>query len=128
MLMLARWRNWAAALKRKLTVLYLASRDPRVSWPVKLLAAIVVAYALSPIDLVPDFIPVLGYLDDLVLVPFGLWIAFKLIPAAIIEEHRATAERIGRAPRSRAAAIVIVLLWLLLAGAAALWVWPASSS
>jgi uncharacterized membrane protein YkvA (DUF1232 family) len=109
------WRAWAAGLKRDVTALYLARRDPRVPWYAKLLAGLVVAYALSPIDLIPDFIPVLGLLDDLVIVPFGLWLVFRLLPEGLIEEYRPEAARISAAPRSRAGAIAIIAIWLALA-------------
>ena len=109
------WRAWAAGLKRDVTALYLARRDPRVPWYAKLLAGLVVAYALSPIDLIPDFIPVLGLLDDLVIVPFGLWLVFRLLPEGLIEDYRPEAARISAAPRSRGGAIVIVAIWLALA-------------
>ena len=109
------WRAWAAGLKRDVTALYLARRDPRVPWYAKLLAGLVVAYALSPIDLIPDFIPVLGLLDDVVIVPFGLWLVFRLLPEGLIEEYRPEAARISEAPRSRGGAIAIVAIWLALA-------------
>src|SRR5262245_46564777 len=86
-----RLRERAQGLKRDVVVLVSATRDPRLSWPVKLLAFGVVAYALSPIDLIPDFIPVLGYLDDVILVPLGIWLVVQLIPPAILAEHRAAA-------------------------------------
>ncbi len=99
-------------------------RDPRTPWAARLLAGLVVAYALSPIDLIPDFIPVLGYLDDLILVPAGLWLAVKLVPPAVMDDNRARAAQWfaeGHAgPRSRFAAAIIVLLWIL-AGAATLY-------
>ena len=117
MAMRSEWRAWAARLRQDATALYLARRDPRVPWYAKVLAGLVVAYALSPIDLIPDFIPVLGLLDDLVIVPFGLWLAFHLIPEGIVEEYRGEAARLVTAPRSRAAAIVIVAIWLALAAA-----------
>ena len=85
---LAGWKARARALKRDTYALYLACRDPRVPWYAKALAAAVVAYALSPIDLIPDFIPVLGYLDDLLLVPLGLALALRLIPAPVMAECR----------------------------------------
>jgi uncharacterized membrane protein YkvA (DUF1232 family) len=118
------WRRWARGLKRDTYAVYLACRDPRVPWYAKVLAAAVVAYALSPIDLIPDFIPVLGYLDDLLLVPLGLALALRLIPAPVLAEcRRAAADRLaagsGR-PRSWAGAAVIVAVWLLLA-ALAIW-------
>ncbi|MDE2595732.1 MAG: DUF1232 domain-containing protein [Sphingomonadales bacterium] len=114
--MLAGIRRWAAALKRDVGVLWLAARDPEVPLAAKLLAGAVAAYALSPIDLIPDFIPVLGYLDDLLIVPLGVWAALRLIPPVTVDRLRTEAAARGRAPRSRIGAAVIVLLWL-----AALW-------
>ncbi len=111
------WKQRARQLKAETYALYLAYRDPRTPWPARIVAAIVVGYAFSPIDLIPDFIPVLGYLDDLVLVPFGAWLALKLIPPAVMADSRARAQEAlasGR-PVSRAAAIVIVLVWIGLA-------------
>jgi uncharacterized membrane protein YkvA (DUF1232 family) len=104
----------ALLLKAETYGLYLAARDPRVPWYAKLLVAGIVAYALSPIDLIPDFIPVLGYLDDLVLIPFGILLALKLIPPQIMAECRAraqTAMQSGK-PASRVAAAVIIIIWL----------------
>jgi len=116
------WKNRIKALKRETFTLYLACRHPRVPWYAKLLALIVVAYALSPIDLIPDFIPILGYLDDLVLIPLGLMLVIRLIPADILAECRQKSEEIvGRATRiGKIAAGVIVAIWLL---TAALVVW-----
>jgi uncharacterized membrane protein YkvA (DUF1232 family) len=110
-------KQWARRLKHEVYALYLAYRDPRVPWYARLFAAGVVAYAFSPIDLIPDFIPVLGYLDDLVLVPIGIWLALKMIPAEVMADCRvraADAIRQGK-PVNRAAAVVIVGIWLLLA-------------
>src|SRR6478672_6134290 len=91
-----RLRQWARALKRDVHAVYLAARDPRTPWYVKALALAVAAYALSPIDLIPDFIPVLGYVDDLLIVPLGIALATKLIPSGVLEEHRANARlRLG---------------------------------
>lgn len=109
---ISRVRRWAAALKRDATALALALRDPRVGLPTRLLAGAVVAYALSPIDLIPDFIPVLGLVDDLILVPLGLWLVARVLPPGLLDEYRAAAERLESAPRSRAAAVVIVALWI----------------
>jgi uncharacterized membrane protein YkvA (DUF1232 family) len=106
-----RLRGWAKGIKRDVHALYLSARDPRVPWYAKAVAVAVTAYALSPIDLIPDFIPVLGYLDDLILVPLGILLAVRLIPADILAEHRATASD-ARLQRSRAAGIVIVAIWL----------------
>jgi uncharacterized membrane protein YkvA (DUF1232 family) len=103
--------------------LYLAARDPRVPWYAKVVAAVVAAYALSPIDLIPDFIPVLGYLDDLILVPLGIALAIRLIPPALLEEHRETAAtRIANRPTSRIAATLIISIWIVLALVGVLWV------
>ncbi len=113
---LAEWRRRAEELKADVYALYLAARDPRVPWYAKGLAILVTAYAFSPIDLIPDFVPVLGYLDDLVLLPLGIALTLKLIPSHVWAECRAQA-RVDSAARSRAgwvAAGVIVLLWLLL--------------
>lgn len=96
--------------------MYLAARDPRTPWHAKLVIVIVVAYALSPIDLIPDFIPVLGYLDDLLLLPLGIFLALKLIPTAVLADARQSARRAnGNLPKSRVAAIVIIALWMITA-------------
>lgn len=96
--------------------MYLAARDPRTPWHARLVIVIVVAYALSPIDLIPDFIPVLGYLDDLLLLPLGIFLALKLIPPAVLADARQAARRAnGNLPKSRVAAIVIVALWMIAA-------------
>ncbi len=118
---MSRLRNWARRIKRDVVALSLAVRDPRVPWPVKLLAALVIAYALSPIDLIPDFVPVLGLLDDLILVPLGLLLVIRLLPPGLLDEHRDAAEHMGRAPASRAAAVAIVAIWLVAGVALTLW-------
>jgi uncharacterized membrane protein YkvA (DUF1232 family) len=104
----------ARFLKAETYGLYLAARDPRVPWYAKLLVAGIVAYALSPIDLIPDFVPVLGYLDDLVLIPFGILLALKLIPPQVMAECRAQAQAamLTEKPASRVAAAVIIVIWL----------------
>jgi uncharacterized membrane protein YkvA (DUF1232 family) len=104
-------KQWARALKRDVHAIYLASRDPRVPWYAKVLAVAVAGYALSPIDLIPDFIPVLGYLDDIILVPLGIMLVLKLIPPQIIAEHRSSALAQER-PVSRAAALAIICVWI----------------
>src|SRR5438874_13338984 len=86
-----RLREWARLIERDVHALYLAARDPRVPWYAKALAAAVAGYALSPVDLIPDFIPVVGYLDDLILVPLGILVVIRLIPTEILAEHRAMA-------------------------------------
>ena len=110
--MLSRIKTWARRLNRDGHAVYLASRDPRVPWYVKALAIAVAAYALSPIDLIPDFIPIVGYLDDLVIVPFGVWLVVSLIPEEIMVECRAKADAAGRRPVSRAGMIAIIVLWV----------------
>ena len=112
-------RNWASSLRRDLHAVYLAARDPRVPWHAKAVALLVAGYALSPIDLIPDFIPVLGYLDDLIIVPLGILLAVRLIPPAILQEHRAAAELAAGLPVSRIGAAAIIAIWFLLAVAAA---------
>ena len=93
---------------------WLAARDPRVPWPARLLAIAVAAYALSPIDLIPDFIPVLGWLDDLMIVPLGLWVVRRLIPDPLWAELHAAAETASERPSSRAGLAFILLLWAML--------------
>src|SRR5919107_891159 len=119
--MLARLRDRAYRVKRDVVALYLATRDPRVPWYAKIVAACVAAYALSPIDLIPDFIPVLGYLDDLILVPLGIALAVRLIPPALLAEHRARAAEMAIRPVSRLGAAVIIAVWLVVALLAAIW-------
>ena len=108
-------RARARALKRDVVALYLAGRDPRTPWPARLVAALIVGYAFSPIDLIPDFIPVLGLLDDLVLLPLGIALVLRLIPEAVMADARARAETRADRPAGRVAATLIVLVWLLLA-------------
>jgi uncharacterized membrane protein YkvA (DUF1232 family) len=111
------WKQRARQLKQETYAIYLALRDPRVPWYARLLAACVVGYAFSPIDLIPDVVPVLGYLDDLVIVPLGIMLALKLIPSDVIAECRARSQAVmaeGK-PTNWIAAGVIVAIWLLLA-------------
>jgi uncharacterized membrane protein YkvA (DUF1232 family) len=117
-----RLKRWAGRLKAEVYALYLAYRDPRVPLYARVFAACVVGYAFSPIDLIPDPIPVLGYLDDLVLIPLGVALAVRMIPEEVLSESRQRAREMvkrGERPVSRAAAIVIVALWLGLAVLAA---------
>ncbi len=113
--MMERLRQWARVLKRNITLLWLAARDPRTPKTAKLLAGCVAAYALSPIDLIPDFVPVLGLLDDLLLVPAGIWLALRLIPADLRDELRQVAERTEWPGPARKAAIVMAAIWLVIA-------------
>ena len=114
--MLAKWKNTARAIRRDTYALYLACRDPRVPWYAKALAGAVLAYALSPIDLIPDFIPVIGYLDDLLIIPAGLALVRRMIPVEVLAEHRETAAlRLdARAPGSMTGAVAVVTVWLLM--------------
>jgi uncharacterized membrane protein YkvA (DUF1232 family) len=111
-----KWSRRAHELEADSYALYLAARDPRVPWYAKLLAAVVVAYAVSPIDLIPDFIPVIGLLDDMIIVPLGLALALKMIPREVMEEHRREAK--GRlaegVPRRWVGAVVVICVWLVL--------------
>src|SRR5262250_45267 len=109
--MIQRTRQWARLAKRDVHAIYRAARDPRVPWYVKALAFCVAGYALSPIDLIPDFVPVLGYMDDIVIVPLGILIVLKLIPPEIMAEHRALAAAAQDRPVSHTAAIVIAIVW-----------------
>jgi uncharacterized membrane protein YkvA (DUF1232 family) len=122
-----RLRAWAGRLKRDGLTLWFACADPATPWPAKVLGALVVAYALSPIDLVPDFIPVLGYLDELLLLPALIWLALRWLPAPVLAAARRQAERWladRRArPRSWAGAVAVVLLWLAALGLLAAWGW-----
>jgi uncharacterized membrane protein YkvA (DUF1232 family) len=113
--MMATWQERVRDLKRDVVAIAFAIRDPRVPWYAKAVGACVVAYALSPIDLIPDFVPVLGYLDDLVLVPLGLLLVLRLIPADILAEHRVTAAAVVERPVSRAGAAVVIVIWALAA-------------
>lgn len=116
--MISRLKTWARGVTRDGHAIYLASRDPRVPWYVKALAIAIAAYALSPIDLIPDFIPVLGYLDDLILLPLGIRLVVALIPDEVMAEYRIKADDAARRPVSKAGMLAIVMLWLI--GAAAL--------
>ncbi len=109
-----RLRRWAHRLKTDIVVLSLAMRDPEVSFVVKILAAVLVAYTLSPIDLIPDFIPVLGYLDDLILVPAGIALCISLIPEPVMVRLRIEAETAEHPGRSLIAAGIIVAVWIAL--------------
>jgi uncharacterized membrane protein YkvA (DUF1232 family) len=106
-----RLKSWARSVRRDVHALYLAGRDPRVPWYAKTLAVVVAGYALSPLDLIPDFIPVVGYLDDLILVPIGILVVIRLIPADIMAEHRAAAAAAQDRPVSRVAAVAIIFVW-----------------
>jgi uncharacterized membrane protein YkvA (DUF1232 family) len=114
------WKRWAHRLKLEVVAIYLAYRDPRVPWYARIFAALVLAYAFSPIDLIPDPIPVLGYLDDLLLIPLGVALALKMIPADVMAECRERAQQGESQPKAAnwIAATAIVTLWVLLAALA----------
>jgi uncharacterized membrane protein YkvA (DUF1232 family) len=111
---IARLKTWARGIKRDVVTVYFAARDPQAPLGVRILAGIVAAYALSPIDLIPDFIPVLGYLDDLLIVPLGLLLVMRLMPEAVLDNARAQADTLLAKPRSLWAAACFVLIWLVL--------------
>src|SRR5574343_1069854 len=113
--LLQKLRPWAKRLRTDILSIYFAARDPRTPWAVRLLALAVAAYALSPIDLIPDFIPVLGDRDDVLIVPLGLWLLLRAIPPAVLADARARAAAQVAKPRSWLAAVCIVVLWLVLA-------------
>ncbi len=118
---LGRISAWARGIKRDAVAVWFAARDPKTPWPAKVLAMAVAAYALSPIDLIPDFIPVLGYLDDLLIVPLGLMLVIRLLPADVLAQARASAAALLARPRSVVAAACVVVVWV--AGAAAFGYW-----
>jgi len=114
----------SAELKTETYALYLAYRNPRTPWYAKVFAGVVIAYAFSPIDLIPDFIPVLGYLDDLILVPLGISLALKMIPPDVMAESRKKAREFNRSgkPVNWFAAAIIILIWLLIAFTGIRWI------
>ena len=121
MIWIERTKTWAKTIKRDVIALWLAARDHRVPWYAKLLAGAVAAYALSPIDLIPDFIPVLGYLDDLVIVPLGILAAVRMIPADVLADLRSQATAKTVRPVSRAGLVAIMLIWIA-AALGAIWI------
>lgn len=112
--LIARWKRQAKLLRVKIYTIYVAYKDPRVPWYAKAFAACIVAYAFSPIDLIPDFIPILGYLDDIVLIPLGIALVLKMIPKAVIKECEEKAQAIlsQDKPKSLVAAAIIVAIWV----------------
>ncbi len=118
-------REKAHSLKRETLALYIAVRDPRTPLAARIVAALVVAYAISPIDLIPDFIPVIGFLDDLILLPLGIALCLRLIPKEVMAEARVRAEGELAQPRSYTAAVIIVLLWLFALAVLSVWLYRA---
>ncbi len=121
MALLDRPREWARGIKRDVVAVYFAARDPRTPLVPKLLAIVVAAYALSPIDLIPDFVPVVGYLDDLLVVPLGLLLVLRLLPPAVLAESREKARTVLARPKSYGAAACMVGIWLLCVAGLAYW-------
>lgn len=115
-MVLEKLKNKAKAIKQSVFVLYLSYKDPRVPWYAKLFAVLVVAYAFSPIDLIPDFIPVLGFLDDLIIVPLGITLAMKMIPEAVLIDCRSKAEEIRKngKPKNWITGAIFIMIWLVL--------------
>ena len=118
---LQRLKDWTRAIKRDVHALYLAARDPRTPWFAKAFALAIAAYALSPIDLIPDFIPVLGYLDEVTLLPLVIALAIRLVPPDVMAEHRIAAANAESRPVTQAGAAFVVTLWLLAVGALLRW-------
>ncbi|MBX9969750.1 YkvA family protein [Priestia aryabhattai] len=114
--MLNQLKLWAKKLKKQLFILYLAYKDNRVSWYTKVFTACVVAYAFSPIDLIPDFIPVLGYIDDIIIVPLGIMLALKMIPKNVIEDCTIKVEELiqNEKPKNWVMGSIIIIVWILI--------------
>ncbi|MBN9498954.1 MAG: DUF1232 domain-containing protein [Alphaproteobacteria bacterium] len=123
-----RLRQWARFIKRDVTALWVAAGDPRTPLAAKVVAVVIAAYALSPIDLIPDFVPVLGYLDDIIIVPLGIMLAVRLIPVALLEEFRGRAAEMIERPISRAGLAIIITIWIAAAGSLLWWVWYSVTS
>ena len=126
----AQWKQRARQLKRDIYAIYLAYQDPRTPWYAKLLAICVVGYAFSPIDLIPDPIPILGYLDDLILLPLGIALVLQLIPPVLMEEYRAKAQIAidKQKPTNWLAAALIVIVWLVVAAFVGRWLWRVAAA
>ena len=120
------WRTKSDQLQSEIVALYLAYKHRRTPWYAKVLAALVIGYALSPIDFIPDFIPVIGYLDDLIIVPAGIILLIKIIPRDVLEECRAKAQSdfLNKKPKNWIAAFIIILIWLLAIYLTLRLIWP----
>jgi uncharacterized membrane protein YkvA (DUF1232 family) len=119
----ARILIWARALKAEIAVLAAAIRDPRTPWYAKALGMFIVGYAVSPIDLIPDFIPILGFVDEALLLPLGIWAVRRMIPAEVMAEHRASVAAGTQLPPNRTAAAIIVGLWIVGIAVSGMWAW-----
>ncbi|MEW6180648.1 MAG: YkvA family protein [Chloroflexota bacterium] len=122
--MIERLKSRARLLKRDAYALYIAARDPRVPWYAKVFLGVVVAHTFSPIDLIPDFVPVLGYLDDLIITPLGIALALKMIPAEVMTEARRQSEEMMRQgkPISRVGAVLVIVVWLAILAIMVWWI------
>lgn len=118
------WQQKLHQLKKETYAIYLAGKDPRVPWYARILAGFIVAYAFSPLDLIPDFIPVIGYLDDLIIVPLGIWLVLKMIPPAVMADcrERATSAIAQDKPTNWIAAIIVVAIWVGLGILGVIWI------
>ena len=125
---LASVKKWARAVKLDVASLWIAARDPRTPWYAKVAAAAVTAYALSPIDLIPDFVPVLGYLDDLIIVPFGILLAVRFVPDRLMREFRQEAVRRESLPTSYVGATIIAAIWIVILVVSAWFFWPGGTA
>lgn len=121
--LISRARSWASTIKRDVVALWLAGTDPRVPWYAKAVAVAVAAYALSPIDLIPDFIPVLGYIDDIIIVPLGILAAARLVPAHVMADLRMKARDVPK-PKSTIGLVAILSIWLIMTVMIVLLIWP----
>ncbi|MBN9498986.1 MAG: DUF1232 domain-containing protein [Alphaproteobacteria bacterium] len=124
----ARVGQWARHIKRDIMALWIAARDPRTPLAAKVVAGVIAAYALSPIDLIPDFVPVLGYLDDIIIVAVGIILAARLIPVTLLEEFRARAAEMIKRPISRAGLAIIITIWITATGSLLWWALPSATS
>jgi uncharacterized membrane protein YkvA (DUF1232 family) len=118
-----RVKTWARGMKREVRAVAVALRDPQTPWYARALGLLVVAYAFSPVDLIPDFVPVLGYLDDLLLVPLGIWLVVRLIPEPILQQARLQVDESAEKPTSWAGAALIATLWAAALGAMGFLIW-----
>lgn len=121
--MFARLKQWSRNVRRDTYVVGLLARDPRVPWYAKALAIMVAGYALSPLDVIPDFIPVVGFVDDVILVPLGIALVIKMVPPEILQEHREHAERAIDLPKNRIGGIVLLCFWSVVVGISAWLAW-----
>ncbi len=118
-----RLRQWARVIKRDVMALWIAARDPRTPLAAKVVSVVITAYALSPIDLIPDFVPVLGYLDDIIIVPLGIMLSVQLIPVALLKEFRGRAAELSERPTSHFGLAIVFMIWIAAAVSLLWWAW-----